>query len=139
MNQQEKKRKILEILAVDDDYIVKKLEGLAILSEPFVRFHKQTGEIIISTEIVLTYEEKFILYGIGKYFANQYGVVENSNFRRKELKIGTHIPDTTSISNELNELVAKKIFKKIDKGIYSINPFKIEEKLHELREKYKVK
>ena len=93
---------------------------------------------MISNDFEFTFNEKFALFAIGRYFVFQYGISEKSNFSRKETEESTQIPEKTSISKIVNKLLDEKVILRERKGIYKINPFKIESKLNEIQEKHKI-
>jgi len=111
---------------------------LANLALPLVRFHKDSGVIMLSKNYNFTIYEKLILYAIGKYFIKEYGLAEDFGFGIEEMKEATRIPKKTSISKYKDKAIVDKIIQKDKYGVYRINILKIESKLSEIREKYKV-
>jgi len=133
----DKKREILKKLTLDENIILENLEKFVNLSIKFFKFDVNAGEIVITTNYQLSYEEKIYLLLVGKYFVNQYGIIENYNSNRQQIKEELEIPENTGISNQLKNLLEEKAIKKIGKDDYIVNIFIMEKKLIELNQKYK--
>ena len=134
----EKKREILRKLALDENEILKNLEKIVNLAEPFIRFDVTSGDIEFIGKLDLTYEEKIFLYALVRYFTFHFEISEDYNFKRHEMRNALLVPEKTGLSNQIGNLSKKKAIKKLEKDNYKINPFKIEDILAEIREKYEI-
>jgi len=108
----DRKRDILKKLTFDEDDVVNKLDKLVELSIPFLKFNAKTGEIKILKEKKLNYKDKIYILLLGKYFVFQFGLIDNFNLNRQQIKDELDIPESTGISGQIKNLTDNNFIKK---------------------------
>lgn len=137
MNDEEKKKKdILKDIFLKEEDVLAKFERLVKLASPFLKVEEKSGRVVLSNEFEFNNIEKMFLILLGKYFAFHYEVIDNQTLTISDLSLETGGIPITTLSAPLSRLVKDRVINKPEKGKYLVNPFKIEQFLKTINNKY---
>jgi len=131
------KKEIISSIILKEKDIISQLKEFVSGAKNFIRIEETTGKIIFSPNFKLSNAEKIFLLLLGKYLAYQYGILENYSLTLKEISMELNIKRTT-LSAPILRLMRQNIINRPEENRYEINPFKVIDKLNELKKKYLV-
>lgn len=126
-----KKKEILGEIFLRKEDTLKYLKELVALSKPFFMVEQESGRIIFNQNKLLKNKNKIALFLIGRYFAKEFGILQNDGIKIADLSDQFGINKTT-LSGPLGELVRGGNCRKTADGEYFIVYHKIKPILENL-------
>jgi len=135
-NDYNKKKEIIDKLFLKEEDVIAKLERLVKLADSFLKIEANSNRVILNNKFDLTNSEKIFLVLLGKYLAFQYGSIEYSNMKLKDISDELGSIPVTTLSSKASVLKKERIIIKPTEDTYQINPHEIENYLKKIYSKY---
>ena len=132
-----KKKEILKDIMTDDETALLLLKKLVEAAKPFLKVEQKTGSVLISTEFNFANSDRIFLLLLGKYFAMNYGILQDYAITLGDISAELGIKRTT-LPSPLKTLMDNGVVERPKENTYRLNPYKADYVLRKLNEKLTV-